>query len=71
MYTASSSYSKHTADIRSLQPGKREISEAVRFVMSVDDSGMRKDDLRLVMNELGFDFDEIHRNPAKKGKPGR
>jgi hypothetical protein len=27
--------------------------------------------LRLVMKELGFDFDEIHHNLAKKSKPRR
>jgi hypothetical protein len=58
-------------DLSNLRPSKREIIEAVRFVMSMDDSDPRKDDLRIVMKELGFDFDEIHRNLAKKGKPRR
>jgi len=71
MYATTPSYSKHTVDIRSLQPSKREISEAVRFVMSIDDSVLRKDDLRIVLKDLGFDFDEIHSGLAKKGKPCR
>ena len=71
MYATTPSYSKHTVDIRSLQPSKREISEAVRFVMSIDDSVLRKDDLRIVLKDLGFDFDEIHSDSEKKGKPGR
>jgi len=71
MYATTPSYSKHTVDIRSLQPSKREISEAVRFVMSIDDSVLRKDDLRIVLKDLGFDFDEIHSDLAKKGKPCR
>jgi hypothetical protein len=71
MYAASPSYSKHTLDIRSLKPIKKEISEAVRFVMSIDDSDLRKDDLRFVLKDLGFEFDEIHIAPEKEGKPGR
>jgi len=39
--------------------------------MSIDDSDPRNDDLRVVMEELGFDFDEIHHNLAKKSKPSR
>jgi hypothetical protein len=58
-------------DLSNLRPSKKEITEALRFVMSVDDSDPRKADLRIVMKDLGFDFDEIHSNPAKKGKLGR
>ena len=71
LYATTPSYRKHTVDLSNLRPSKREIIEAVRFVMSIDDSDPRKDDLRIVMKELGFDFDEIHRNLAKKGKPRR
>ena len=39
--------------------------------MSIDDSDPRKDDLRIVMKDLGFDFDEIGSSLAKKGKPRR
>jgi glutamyl-tRNA synthetase len=31
-----------------------------RFTLRFDDSDPRKDDLRIVMKDLGFDFDEIH-----------
>jgi hypothetical protein len=71
LYATTPSYRKHTVDLSNLRPSKREIIEAVRFVMSMDDSDPRKDDLRIVMKELGFDFDEIHRNLPKKGKPRR
>jgi hypothetical protein len=71
MYAATPSYDKHTADIRNLRPNKKEISEAVGFVMSIDASDPRKDDLRIVLKDLGFDFDEIYSNLAKKGERGR
>jgi hypothetical protein len=71
MYASTPSYRKHTVDLSNLRPSKKEITEALRFVMSVDDSDRRKDDLRIVLKDLGFDFDEIHSNLAKKGKPGR
>lgn len=70
LYATTPSYRKHTDDLSNLRPSKREITEALRFVMNIDDSNPRKDDLRVVMKELGFDFDEIHRNLAKKSKPG-
>jgi hypothetical protein len=59
MFATTPSYQKHTLDMRNLRPSKKEISEAVRFVISIDDSDPRKDDLRIVMKDLGFDFDEI------------
>jgi len=68
LYATTPSYSKHTVDLSNLRPSKKELVEAARFVMSIDGSDPRKDDLRLVMKELGFDFDEIHRNLAKEGK---
>jgi hypothetical protein len=71
LYAVTPSYRKHTEDLSNLQPSKREITEALRFVMSIDDSVPRKDDLRIVMKELGYDFDEIHHNLAKKSKPLR
>jgi len=70
-YATTPSYHKHTVDLGNLRPSKREITEALRFVMSVDDSNPRKDDLRIVMKELGFDFDEINHNIAKKSKSRR
>jgi hypothetical protein len=69
LYATTPTYRKHTEDLGNLRPSKREITEALRFVMSVDDSDPRKDDLRIVMKELGFDFDEIHHNLAKKSNP--
>jgi len=62
LYAANPSYRKHTEDLRNLRPVRDEIAEALRFVMSIDDSDPRKEDLRIVMKELGFDFDEILRN---------
>jgi len=61
MYAATPTYRKHTVDIKNLGPSKDEISEAVRFVMNMDNSNLRKDDLRVVLKDVGFDFDEIHR----------
>jgi hypothetical protein len=64
MYAATPSYSKHTIDLKKLHPGWGEISEAVGFVMRVDNTNLRKDDLRVVLKEVGFDFDEIHSEHA-------
>jgi hypothetical protein len=69
-YAATPSYHKHTLDMSNLRPDKKEISEAIRFVMSIDDSDPRKDDLRIVLKDLGFDFDEIYSELEKKRKPG-
>ena len=71
LYATTPTYRKHTEDLSNLRPSKREITEALRFVMSIDDSDPRKDDLRVVMKELEFDFDEIHQKLAKKSKPSR
>ena len=46
LYATTPSYRKHTEDLSNLRPIKREITEALRFVMSVDDSNPRKDNLR-------------------------
>ena len=43
-----------------MQPHAAEITEAIRFVLSIDCTEMRKDDLRVVLKDLGFDFDDIH-----------
>lgn len=66
MYAAAPTHSKHTVDIKKLHPSRREISEAVRFVMSMDNTNLRKDDLRVVLKEVGFDFDEIHSKHARE-----
>jgi len=59
------SYTKHTDDIRSLNPRKEEIEEAVRFVLSIDNDELRKEDLRIVLKAIGFDFDEFTGNSKK------
>jgi len=64
MYAATPSYSKHTDNLKKLHPSRGEISEAIRFVLSVDNTNLRKDDLRVVLKEVGFDFDEIHSKHA-------
>lgn len=71
LYAASPSYTKHTVDLARLDPSAAEITEATRFVLSLDSSQVRRDDLRIVMNELGFDFDAIHRNLGKRSKQSR
>ena len=69
MYAATPSYSKHTEDISNLRANKEEITEAVRFVVSIDNSNPRQDDLRIVLKRLGFNFDEIHRGLTRKDRP--
>jgi len=59
------SYTKHTDDIRSLNPRKEEIEEAVRFVLSIDNDELRKKDLRIVLKDIGFDFDEFTGNSKR------
>ena len=59
------SYTKHTDDIRSLNPRKKEIEEAVRFVLSIDNDELRKKDLRIVLKTIGFDFDEFTENSKR------
>jgi hypothetical protein len=71
LYAATPSYSKHTDDINRLGPNTVEITEAVRFVLSIDSTEVRKDDLRVVLKDLGYDFDDIHRNVETGDKQGR
>ena len=59
------SYTKHTDDIRSLNPRKEEIEEAVRFVLSIDNDELRKEDLRIVLKALGYNFDEFTGNSKR------
>jgi hypothetical protein len=68
MYAATPSYKKHTIDIKKLGPNNLEVLEAVRFVLNMDDSEPRKEDLRTVLKDIGFDFDEIHRRLSKESK---
>jgi hypothetical protein len=62
LYAATPSYRKHTDDINRLEPDNAEITEAVRFVLSLDATDVRKDDLHVVLEDLGFDFDDIYKN---------
>lgn len=59
LYASTPTYTKHTIDIKSLKPVAEEISEAVKFVLSIDDTEPRKDDLRFVLEDIGFDYDEV------------
>lgn len=71
LYASTPSYSKHTEDINRLKPTAAEITEAVRFVLSIDSTDVRKDDLRVVLKDLRFDFDDIHRNIEAGNKLAR
>ena len=62
LYAATPSYHKHTDDLSRLAPNTAEVIEAVRFVLSFDGTDVRKDDLRVVLKDLGFDFDDIYKN---------
>ena len=59
LWAATPSFVKHTNDIKSLKPSKEEIKEAVRFVLSVDNTELRRDDLEIVLSEIGFDLYEF------------
>lgn len=59
LWAATPSFAKHTNDIKSLKPSKEEIKEAVRFVLSVDNTKPRKDDLEIVLREIGFHVHEF------------
>jgi len=65
LLAATPSFAKHTRDLKELAPGKREIREAVRFVLSMDDHESRVQDLRIILDELGYDFDEIWKKHGK------
>jgi hypothetical protein len=59
LWAATPSFAKHTNDIKSLKPNKKEIKEAVRFVLSVDNTEPRRDDLEIVLREIGFHAHEF------------
>jgi hypothetical protein len=65
LLASSPSYTKHTDDIRRLNPRKEEIEEAVRFVLSIDNDELRKEDLRIVLKALGYNFDEFTGNSKR------
>ncbi len=59
LLAATPSFTKHTRDLKELSPKRSEIREAVRFVLSVDGHESRIQDLRIILREIGYDFDEI------------
>jgi len=59
------SYTKHSVDIKSLNPSKEEIKEAVRFVLSIDNNELRRDDLLIVLRYIGFDLNELIQSDKK------
>lgn len=71
LYAATPSYRKHTDDIRRMAPNFVEITEAVRFVMGFDSTDVRKDDLRNILKDLRFDFDDIYSDIEAGSKPTR
>jgi hypothetical protein len=71
LYAATPSYRKHTDDIKRLGPNFSEITEAIRFVLSFDRTNVRKDDLRVVLKDLGFDFDDIYHKIESGDKQAR
>ena len=51
-------------------PNAAEMTEAVRFVLSIDSTEMRKDDLWIVLEDLEFDFHDIHDEIERRNKEG-
>ncbi|MBN1831250.1 MAG: hypothetical protein JW896_03990 [Deltaproteobacteria bacterium] len=71
LHAAIPSYRKHTDDIKRLGPNSAEITEAVRFVLSFDSTEVRKDDLRVILKDLRFDFDNIYHRIETGDKQAR
>ena len=65
LFAATPSFRKHTEDLKGLSPNRREIKEALRFVLSLDDHESRIQDLRIILSEIGYDFDEIRKKLDK------
>jgi len=59
LWAASPSYSKHTTDIKTMQPTTGEMKKAVSFVLNIDSTELRRNDLRILLKQMGFDFDEV------------
>ena len=59
LWAASPSYSKHTTDIKRMQPTTGEMKKAVSFVLNIDSTELRRNDLRILLKEMGFEFDEV------------
>jgi len=59
LWAASPSYSKHTTDIMSMRPSTGEMKKAVDFVLNIDSTELRRNDLRILLKQMGFDIDEV------------
>jgi hypothetical protein len=59
LYAASPVVDKHTKDLAQLEPDRGEIEEAVRFVLSVDGTEVRRDDLRVILKKLGCEGHDV------------
>jgi hypothetical protein len=59
LWAASPSYSKHTTDIKSMRPTMGEMKKAVDFVLNIDSTELRRNDLRILLKQMGFNFDEV------------
>lgn len=59
LWAANPSYSKHTTDIKSMQPTTGEMKKALSFVLNIDNTELRRNDLRILLKEMGFEFDEV------------
>ena len=42
-----------------MQPTTGEMKKAVSFVLSIDSTELRRNDLRILLKQMGFDFDEV------------
>ncbi|MBW2699528.1 MAG: hypothetical protein JRF33_01805 [Deltaproteobacteria bacterium] len=59
LLAASPGVKKHTLDLAALAPSLREIQEAVAVCLSLDDTNIRRVDLRMILEELEIDADEV------------
>ncbi len=59
LYAASPVVDKHTKDLAQLEPERGEIEEAVRFVLSVDGTEVRRNDLSVILERLGFEGHDV------------
>jgi len=47
------------AIIKSMQPTTGEMKKALSFVFNIDNTELRTNDLRILLKEMGFEFDEV------------
>jgi hypothetical protein len=45
--------------MKSMRPTTGEMKKAVDFVLNIDSTELRKNDLRILLKQMGFDFDEV------------